>query len=68
MELFKIFAILHDYCFTVTVTNANSGTLLQMFTVIVTASSLDRAIKKFDSSVNWVEVAGSTVDVRVDRV
>jgi hypothetical protein len=68
MELLKIFAIAHDYCFTVTVTNSNSGTLLQMFTVIITSVSLDRAIKKFDSSVNWVEVAGSTVDVRVDRV
>lgn len=68
MNILKIFAILRDYNFTVTVTNTNSGVLLQMFTIIITASSLDRAIEKFDSSVNWVEVAGTTVHVKVETI
>lgn len=68
MNILKIFAILRDYNFTVTVTNTNSGVLLQMFTIIITASSLDRAIEKFDTSVNWVEVAGTTVHVKVETI
>lgn len=68
MNFLKIFGIAHDYCFTITLTNTNSGVLLQMFTVIITATSLDRAIAKFDSGVNWVEVAGTTVSVKVESV
>ena len=68
MNLFKIFAIVHDYSFTVTVTNSFSGALLQMFTVTITSTSLDRAIAKFDTSVNWVEVAGTTVHVKVETI
>lgn len=68
LNLLKIFAIAHDYSFTVTVTSAFSGTLLQMFTVTITSTSLDRAIAKFDSSVNWVEVAGTNVHVKVETI
>ena len=67
-NILKIFAIAHTYSFTITLTNANSGTLLGMFTVLIDACTLDSAIKKFDSSINWVDTVGVTISTKVERV
>ena len=68
MTILKIFAIIKTYCFTVTVTNSSSDTLITMFTVIINASSLDRAIRKFNTDVNIVETAGISYDISVEQI
>lgn len=67
-NILKIFAIVRSYEFTVTLTNSNSGTLIGMFTVMIDACSLGRAIKKFDYSVNWIDTVGVTVSTKVEIV
>lgn len=68
MNILKIFAIAHTYSFTITLTNAASGTLIGMFTVLIDACTLDGAIKKFDESINWIDTVGVTISTKVERM